>query len=404
MEKQVFSVSQINKYVKNVFMYDPLLNNVWVRGEISNLKKHSSGHIYLTLKDKLGSISAVMFKGNASTLLFDLEEGMEVLAQGYISLYEKTGQYQFYVKDMEPDGQGALFKAFEQLKEKLQKEGLFADEYKKQIPSFPKTVGIVTSGTGAAIRDIVNVINRRNKSVQMILAPVLVQGESAPGSIVQAIKYFNQMEEEVDVLIVGRGGGSIEDLWAFNDEQVARTIFQSHIPVISAVGHETDFTISDFVSDLRAPTPSAAAELAVPDMSELGDLVRQLKLRLESGLQVGLDKKREKLEWLKKSRAFQVPERYLDQQRMNLDGLTRRLALAMETSNKSKRFRLEALKSKLEVLSPDNQLQRGYSLVTDTSGTLVHSLEQVDEGQELLIKLKDGVIKVVVNSKESYDE
>lgn len=404
MEKQVFSVSQINKYVKNLFMYDPLLNNVWVRGEISNLKKHSSGHLYFTLKDKLGAISTVMFRSHAGSLLFELEEGMEVLAQGYISLYEKTGQYQFYVKAMEPDGQGALFKAFEQLKKKLTAEGLFEEEYKQPIPNFPQKVGIVTSGTGAAIRDIVNVIGRRNKTVQMILIPVLVQGASAPKSISEAIFQFNEMEDPVDVLIVGRGGGSIEDLWGFNDENVARAIFGSGIPVISAVGHETDFTIADFVADLRAPTPSAAAELAVPSLMELQEKIKHLKLRLGTSLQTGISKKREKLNWLKQSPGFLIPERYIDQQRQTLDGLLKRHGLAAEAQIKEKASQLKGLKAKLEVLSPEDHLQRGYGLVINADEQLVHSIDQVEEGQSLKIKLKDGFIEVVVKRKEKKED
>lgn len=382
-------------------MYDPLLNNVWIRGEISNLKKHSSGHIYFTLKDQLGAISVVMFRSHAYELIFDPEEGMEVLVQGYVSLYEKTGQYQFYAKDMEPDGKGALHKAYEQLKKKMELEGLFDPDTKQEIPRFPRKVGIITSGTGAAIRDIVNVAKRRNKTVELILQPVLVQGEGAPKEICRALHLFNEMIEPVDVIILGRGGGSIEDLWGFNDEKVARTIFASNIPVISAVGHETDFTIADFVSDLRAPTPSAAAELAIPSLEEFVKRVNDLKERLEGSIQRGVDKKRERLDWLMRSPAFMIPERYLDQQKQSLDQTSKRLQLAIDVCMKEKRLILKGLMDRLFLLGPEENLQRGYALVEDEVGGLVHSVDQVREGQKMKIRLKDGWIEVLVEKKES---
>lgn len=399
INNKVYTVTQINTYVKKAFMYDPLLNDLWIKGEISNLKKHSSGHIYFTLKDDGGAISAVMFRSHASNLIFDPEEGMEIITKGYVSLYEKTGQYQFYAQLMEPDGQGALYKAFEQLKNKLESEGLFDPSNKKTIPRFPKKVGIITSGTGAAIQDIINVSSRRNKTIQLYLIPVLVQGVDASKSIQEAIRQFNE-NYDVDVLIVGRGGGSIEDLWAFNEEIVARAIFESKIPIISAVGHETDYTIADFVADLRAPTPSAAAELAIPSLLELHDLLGNYQTRLRTSLDGILMKKRERLITLSNHPAFRAPQQKIDQNKQYLDHLLKRLQMATHYSVEQKKQLLKSSHEKLELLSPINNLNRGFSIVMDEVGNPISSANQIEEGQVIAIQLKDGHVRASVIKKE----
>ena len=284
LERKIYSVSQINRYIRGVLENDVILSGVWVRGEISNFKKHTSGHLYFTLKDSDGAISCIMFKGDADIMPFVPENGMSAVIYGYVSLYEKTGQYQLYAQIIEPYGIGSLAAAYEQLKRKLSEEGLFDEDFKRPICRFPKKIAVITSPTGAAIRDIINISHRRNPAAEIVVVPVLVQGERAADTIVQAIKDVNEWKK-ADTIIVARGGGSIEDLWAFNEEKVARAIFASNIPVISAVGHETDFTIADFVSDLRAPTPSAAAELAVNDIFADIAYINSLKDRLDFALQ-----------------------------------------------------------------------------------------------------------------------
>ncbi|WP_105618126.1 exodeoxyribonuclease VII large subunit [Vallitalea okinawensis] len=399
MERKVFTVTQINNYVKQLFVYDSLLNNLWIRGEISNLKKHGSGHFYFTLKDDNGAISAVMFRSHATNLKFEPEDGMSIITKGYISLYEKTGQYQFYATEMEPEGQGALFIAFEQLKAKLQKEGLFEQDIKKTIPKHPKSIGIVTSGTGAAIRDIVNVSQRRNSGVQLFLIPVLVQGKDAAESVREAIERFNN-NHPVDVLIVGRGGGSIEDLWAFNEEVVARAIVASNIPVISAVGHETDFTIADFVSDLRAPTPSAAAELAVPSLLELAEGINNLQVRLVKGMEYQINQKREKLIYFSNHPAFRNPSNMIDQHKQYLDFLDKRLIQFMKASLDKKKLLLQAQTDQLSLLSPERNLERGYAMLFDENGNNLASINDVEKNQIINIKLKDGNVVALVKQKE----
>lgn len=401
MERKILTVSQINHYVKQLFAYDALLNNVWLRGEISNLKKHSSGHYYLTLKDDQGGIASVMFRGSASKLAFRPEEGMGVLVKGYVSLYEKTGQYQFYINEMEPDGQGALFMAFEQLKKRLEQEGLFDSSLKKPIPNYPKTVGIVTSGTGAAIKDIVRVASRRNPNVQLYLIPSLVQGQDAGASIAKAIHRFNE-EQPVDVLIVGRGGGSIEDLWAFNEEIVARAISESAIPVISAVGHESDFTIADFVADMRAATPSAAAELAVPSLAEMEEQVDTLMRRLQRGSLSVLQAKREQLQFYANHPAFRNPTHTVNQYRQTVDHLTYRLKEKSNQMVKEHRMTVQHLDEQLKLLSPTHNLKRGYGLVFGEEESHISSIEQVEEGQPIKIQLQDGYIYATVQKKEVH--
>jgi len=396
MSRKIFTVSQVNRYVKHLFSHDYLLNNIWVNGEISNLKMHNSGHIYFTLKDKAGAISSVMFKGNADGLKFGLEEGMAVLVKGYVSMYEKTGQYQLYIEKIEIEGEGALYKAYEQLKKKLEAEGLFRTEIKKTIPFYPDNIGLITSETGAAIRDIINIAERRNKSIQLILIPTLVQGEEAAGNISKAIKKFNELKN-VDVIIVGRGGGSIEDLWAFNEEIVARAIYDSVIPIISAVGHETDFTISDFVADLRAPTPSAAAELAVPSKAELKDDVEKYYKKLDDLVWNNIMNLRHKQELILNHPIFKYPTQIIDQNKQYLDQLERQFKLVIEKFYKDNKIRVENDISKLEILSPKNIINRGYALLYDEKNNNIASVDELKDKDKILIELKDGSVEIEIN-------
>ncbi|MDP4161611.1 MAG: exodeoxyribonuclease VII large subunit, partial [Bacillota bacterium] len=323
-ENQYLTVNALTKYIKRKFDADPHLQDVYVKGEISNLKAHTSGHLYFTLKDDKARILAVMFAGNARSMKFRPENGMKVIVKGDISVYEPSGQYQIYIKEMRPDGIGELFLAYEQLKNKLEAEGLFSNAHKRALPSFPKTVGVVTSPTGAAVRDILTTIKRRYPIAKVLIFPALVQGENAAPSIAKAIEAANK-RAEIDVLIVGRGGGSIEELWAFNEERVARAIFESAIPIISAVGHETDFTIADFVADMRAPTPTGAAELAVPHIEELLERVLQRQTRLLRAMKEKFRFEKERLGRLEKSYAFRYPMRLYEQKLEQLDKLTEKL-------------------------------------------------------------------------------
>ena len=363
MPDYVLTVSALNKYVKAVIEEDVNLKKVYVKGEISNFVNHKTGHFYLTLKDENAAIKAVMFKGNNCRLKFMPENSMNVIARGYVGVYEKTGEYQLYIEDMQPDGTGALALAFEQLKKKLAAEGLFNAEHKKEIPKFPKRVGVVTSETGAAVRDIYNVITRRYPLCEIVLRPVQVQGEQAAPQIVSAIKEFNSLKA-ADVLIVGRGGGSLEDLWAFNEEIVARAVYESEIPVISAVGHETDFTICDFVADLRAPTPSAAAELAVPNILQLKSDIATYKRDIENAAYSFMNTKCAYLNSLLLLLKNQNPKNKLDNLALRLDAaitLMDRSALAYMNERK---MRLGNCISKLDAISPLKILSRGYSIAT----------------------------------------
>ena len=435
-ERKILSVKELNRYMKMKLEGDAVLQDVWVRGEISNFTHHSSGHMYFTLKDKDSRLKSIMFASQNQRLSFRPKEGTMVLARGNISVYERDGQYQFYVQQMQPDGIGNLYLAFEQLKKKLESEGLFAFERKKPIPKYPKAIGVVTSPTGAAVRDIIITLQRRFPCVPVYLYPVLVQGAQAASSIARAIDVMNRAGE-VDVLIVGRGGGSLEELWAFNEELVARSIFASKIPIISAVGHETDFTIADFVADLRAATPTAAAELAVPHKLELQQQLDQYRQRLHQGLLKRLERGRDKLERLRRSPFFVHPRRQLTQQpaerldrvreqlafrmqqklaaardsqlrldkklsafnpaeqvvyaRRRSDTAKRALLLAMQGIHKASRQELASVIRQLDALSPLKVMQRGYSLVYDEKEKqLIKSLDQVQIGDIVKIKLTDG--------------
>lgn len=389
---KVISVGQLNRYVKSLLEGDPNLAAVYIRGEISNFTHHyKSGHMYLSLKDDTAAVRAVMFKGHASKLAFRPEDGMRVIVRARVSLYENTGSYQIYIEEMQPDGVGALQVAFEQLKKQLAAEGLFDDSRKKTLPQYPSRVGVITSPTGAAVRDILNVLGRRYPLAQVIFCPVLVQGEGAAPSIVDAIRRFNAIGA-ADVLIVGRGGGSIEDLWAFNEEPVARAVAASDIPIISAVGHETDFTICDFVADLRAPTPSAAAELAVPDRQRLLSTVESIHARLGNGCRTVLATAGSRLDLLKNKRCLSAPQYYTEEQGMRLDYLTKSFVSAARQQLGVADRRLAATASKLDALSPLKVLGRGYAIGYDADGDVLDSVSRVQVGDTLSLRLADGSV------------
>lgn len=402
LEPRVYSVTQINRYIRGIFDNDLILQSVWVKGEISNYKRHSSGHLYFTLKDNNGVISCIMFRGSAQIMPFEPENGMEVAICGYVSLYEKTGQYQLYAELIQPVGIGSLSVAFEQMKVKLREEGLFDEDFKREICKMPKVVAVITSPTGAAVRDIINIAKRRNSNVQIVIVPVLVQGENAAGSIADAIKMVNAWGG-ADTIIVGRGGGSIEDLWAFNEEIVARAIFASEIPVISAVGHETDFTIADFISDLRAPTPSAAAELAVNDAKGDLDSLNALRLRVEFAIQKVLENQKNRVLMLEKSRAFKHPRENLVNNFILLDRYKKDMEKAVLSSIEKKKIEFYHLTQRLELLSPMGTLKRGYSATFNDDNKLISSIKNIKKGDQLKIKIRDGVIEAITEGTVETD-
>lgn len=443
------TVTALTKYIKRKFDADPHLRNIYLKGEISNFKMHTSGHMYFTLKDEKARIQAVMFASYNRSLKFMPENGMNVLVTGDVTVYEPSGQYQIYVTAMQPDGIGDLYLAFEQLKEKLEKEGYFSPQYKKQIPKYPRNIGVVTSPTGAAIRDIISTIKRRYPIANIFVFPALVQGEQAPQSIVKAIRAANEWEEEIDVLIVGRGGGSIEELWAFNEEIVAKAIFHSEIPVISAVGHETDFTIADFVADLRAPTPTGAAEMAVPHIDELLDKVLTNQSRLIRVMKEKLNFEKERLNRLKKSYAFRYPKQIYEQKLEHVDKLSERMAGNMVKLFRHKKDEFRVLYARLarahpyrlfaeslsrqrliskdlnramaavfvkkdgefrqkvaalEALNPLKVMSRGYSLVYNEEGNLVKSVGNVRKNDRLKVQMSDGSLYCHVSDIERKKE
>lgn len=394
----VITVSQLNFYIKSLFDSDVNLSYVFLSGEISNFTNHyRTGHLYMTLKDANASVKAVMFRSSASRLKFVPENGMKVIVKGRVSVFERDGQYQVYIDDMQPDGAGALTIAFEQLKAKLQKQGLFDLEAKKPIPKFPRKIGVVTSPTGAAIQDIRNIVFRRFPSAEIILYPVLVQGDGAAQQISDAIEYFNQ-KDLADVLIVGRGGGSIEDLWAFNEEIVAYAIYNSIIPVISAVGHETDFTISDFVADLRAPTPSAAAELAVPDKAELLNNLNFLLKHCNQAMADILSGKRNELEYITSSVYLKNPLMLIRQKQMQFDSVTSRIRNYAMLTLAEEKTRFAKAAAALDSLSPFKVLARGYSVVTDADGKIISASENLKKDDIINIKFSKGNAECVVLS------
>ena len=396
MEQKVLSITQINEYIRTKMDGDALLNNVAVLGEISNYKLYPSGHHYFTLKDEGAALKCVMFKGNALRLRFRPENGMKVIAMGKISVFPRDGAYQLYCTTMAMDGIGDLHTAFEQLKAKLGAQGLFDPGHKKPIPAYPGTIGIITSSAGAAVHDMLRILRKRYPLTKVRLLPVRVQGVEAPGEIVAAIRYAN-FHKLADLLIVGRGGGSIEDLWAFNDERVAYAIYESQIPIISAVGHEPDVTISDYVADLRAATPSNAAELAVPDQEALRQMLDSMQESMSYSLMRQLKNARQHLKVLSASNALQSPDAYLRQRREALAALTNRLAAAQTRSVSLKKQRFVSLTSKLDAMSPLKVLTRGYAMTQTEDGSLLKSVKAVSVGDAIKVSLQDGCITAKVS-------
>jgi len=385
---QAYSVTEINQYIKNMFIRDRILSHIYVKGEVSNCKYHTSGHIYFTLKDTGGQMACVMFAGQRKGLKFHLEEGQSVIALGSIDVYERDGKYQLYANEIVLDGQGILYERFEKLKRDLEAEGLFDSTHKKQIPPFPRKIGIVTASTGAAIQDIVNIAKRRNPYVQLILYPALVQGAGSAQSVAKGIAILDKLG--LDAIIIGRGGGSIEDLWAFNEEVVARAIYQSHTPIISAVGHETDITIADFVADLRAPTPSAAAELAVNDYMAFLSSVRDFRRQLDKEILQKLSYSQARLKEYKLRLIYSSPAYQIKQKRQYLSDTEQKLVQRMNQNLKEKRHMLELAIARLEGLSPLSKLNRGYALVIGEDNKPVQSIKKVVKNEILTISLLDG--------------
>ncbi len=395
MQQPIYEVSQVNEYIKLRFDDDAFLNNLFLRGEISNYKCYPSGHHYFSLKDAGGSIRCVMFRGSAFSLRFRPENGMKVIAQGRISVFPRDGTYQFYVNQMTVDGVGDLHVAFEQLKAKLLAEGLFDPSRKRPLPRYPHTIAIITSSAGAALRDMLRILRKRYPLCEVKLLPVRVQGEEAPGEIAAALAYANRYRV-ADLIITGRGGGSIEDLWAFNDERVARAIAASELPVISAVGHEPDVTISDFVADLRAATPSNAAELAVPDQMELRQALAARQALLLTQMQKRLKQERGTLERLASSRVLKSPINYINDRRLQVDYVQHRLTAAFSETVQRKHRRFASLTAKLDAMSPLKVLARGYSMASDGQGTLLRSVKQIKPGDRLTVRFADGSAAAVV--------
>ena len=406
MNRPIFSVGQVNDYVKSLMDKDPILQHLWIRGEISNFKLHSSGHMYFTLKEDQARIRCVFFKYYGNGLSFLPTDGMRVILRGNISLYPKDGQYQFYVEHMEKDGMGQLHEALEALKRKLSDEGLFSQEYKKPLPPFPKKIAVITSHTGAAVHDVIKVITKRNPIVDILVIPVSVQGQSAKDQISAAVDYVNT-REDIDLIIVGRGGGSIEELWAFNEEKVARAIFRSAIPVISAVGHETDFTISDLVADVRAATPSAAGEMVVAELSTIDETLKGLERRLHYSMADDLKRQDKKLQSLTNSYVLKYPERLFAPHEQRLDYSTEKMAtfIAKIIDRKSDKF--ASLASYLEALNPLSVMMRGFCIVTDIdNGSIIRSVDQLHEDMPVRIRLTDGnaTCNITRKEKEMGDE
>ena len=392
----VYSVGQVNRYVKNMFTQDYFLQNIYVKGEVSNCKYHSTGHIYCTLKDEVGTLKCVMFAGSRKGLAFRMKDGDKVIAGGRVDVYERDGAYQFYAKEITLEGAGALYERYLALKQELEDMGMFAQEYKQPIPRFIKRLGVVTAPTGAAVQDIRNISYRRNPYLQIILYPALVQGTGAAESIVKGIERLDAAD--VDVIIVGRGGGSIEDLWAFNEEIVARAIFQCQTPIISAVGHETDFTIADFVADLRAPTPSAAAELAVDDYRSVVEAVSIYRQRIYRAMSSKTDLYRSRLEHFQTKFGYLSPENKLREQRQRLADLEDYIQNGMNSKLQDDRHRLSIYLERFAGLSPLKKLNQGYSYVADKNKKTLTSVEQVQNGDTIYISVTDGTIEAQVES------
>lgn len=402
MMKHVYSVGQVNKYIKNMFAQDFMLHHISIKGEVSNCKYHSSGHIYFTMKDADGTINAIMFAGSRREgLKFPMKEGDRVVVTGSVEVYERDGRYQIYARTIERDGEGNLYLKFEALKRELEEMGMFAEEYKQPIPKYAKTVGIVTAETGAAIQDIRNIAGRRNPYVQLILCPALVQGEGAVASIVHGIHALEQIG--VDVIIVGRGGGSIEDLWAFNEEMVARAIFDCRIPVISAVGHQTDFTIADYVADLRAPTPSAAAELAVFDYRQVKQELLGMRQQMDKELQRKVTVARNHLEHQRMRLHYLSPQQRMNENRRRVAEYEEKLTGRMEELLRERRHRLALLAGTLESYSPVKKLSGGYAFVEDGNHQALRSIHQIRKKDTVQIHLLDGTLTAAVTEIQAAE-
>lgn len=401
IEPKIFTVGQINRYIRNLLENDFILSSLLVKGEISNFKAHSSGHLYFTLKDASGALSCVMFRQDAAGLPFEPENGMQVVVYGHVSLYEKTGQYQLYAEFLEPLGIGALQVAFEQLKEKLAAEGLFDGDFKREIPKNPSCIAVITSPTGAAVRDILQIVKRRDPNVKVAIFPTLVQGEQAAADIVRSLKLVNEWGK-ADVIILGRGGGSMEDLWCFNDENVARAVFASEIPVISAVGHETDFTITDFVADMRAPTPSAAAELATTPLTERREAFHRLELRLERDVSALLTSCRRRLDLLKSRPVMERPLERIYRTMMDVEETQQRLDKEMTNRLMQRAERWQYLTNRLEAASPLAVMSRGYVMAVASSGKLLTSVKQAEVGDRVTLHLQDGKMETNIQEKEVF--
>lgn len=399
MEHAIYAVKDVNRYLKQILEHDPNLFNIWIQGEISNYTLHRSGHMYFSIKDNKSVLKCIMFAGKTRGLKFIPKNGTKIIARGNISVYEPSGQYQLIVEEMQPDGVGILYQEFEKLKIKLDEEGLFSTDFKKIIPTFPKTIGIITSPTGAAVRDIITTIKRRYPICKIILYPVIVQGENAPNSIVNAIEKMNEHNKS-DVLILGRGGGSIEDLWGFNDENVARAIFKSQIPIISAVGHETDTTISDYVSDIRAATPTGAAEIATPiTVSELKDKISAFQVKYKRELNNLLSFKREQFNYLNKNLMLHHPKKLLNTEIQRYDLLHEQMIKNMTSTLKEKNNKLSLSIAKLDSLSPLKTLNRGFN-VSYNEDSVIRSIKDVKKDDKIKMKLLDGNVFCSVENIE----
>lgn len=399
--QNIYTVAQINSYIKNMFTQDYMLQSVLVKGEVSNCKYHSSGHIYFTLKDAKGTIACVMFASYRNGMDFQMREGQQVVVGGSVDVYERDGKYQLYARQIQLDGAGALYERYERLKLELEERGMFAPQYKQPIPGYIRTLGVVTAATGAAVRDIMNIAGRRNPYVQIILYPAIVQGDAAPANIVNGIHALERMD--VDVIIVGRGGGSIEDLWAFNEEVVAQAIFDCPVPVISAVGHETDTTIADFVADLRAPTPSAAAELAVYDIGHLEDRLEEYACTLQHMCRKVIRHYRQEVEQYSVRMRYLSPLNTIRTKRTQALSLEERLQNLMERRLRDGRHRLALYVEQMKGLSPLDKLNQGYAYVADDTGRTLTSVGQVDVGDRMTVYVKDGSLQAQVMEKKRVD-
>lgn len=399
--QNVYTVAQVNSYIKNMFTQDFMLQSIRVKGEVSNCKYHPSGHIYFTLKDIKGSIACVMFASYRKGLTFRMMEGQQVVVNGSVDVYERDGRYQLYAKEISLDGAGALYEQYERLKRELEERGMFAAQYKQPIPRYIRTLGVVTASTGAAVRDIINIASRRNPYVQIILYPAIVQGEAAVPSIINGIHALER--QGVDTIIVGRGGGSIEDLWAFNEEAVAQAIFDCSVPIISAVGHETDTTIADFVADLRAPTPSAAAELAVYDMGQLQDKMDEYAYSMRHHLGVVIQRVRREAEQYRMRLKYVSPVNMIRMKRTQALSLEERLQKGMEKQLVDRKHRLALYAEQMKGLSPLDKLCQGYSYVADAEGRTLSSVQQAAIGDQIMVYVKDGRMRASVTEKETME-